>query len=51
MQTTPARGRHAAPRRAYGLGDTVTVAAVHLFVGRTMPAPTDAGQPGRHAAA
>lgn len=50
MQTLTDRGRHAAPRNLARLGDGITVTAVHLFVGRPMPAPTGAGQPGRHAA-
>jgi hypothetical protein len=42
--------RHHAPRRAHRIGDRLTVTAVHLIVGAAMPTPTDAGQPGRHAA-
>jgi hypothetical protein len=48
--TSTARGRHAAPNKPHRLGERVTVTAVHRFVDRPMPAPTDAGQPGRHAA-
>jgi hypothetical protein len=42
--------RHAFPRSSWRIGDRLTVAAVHLIVGRPMPAASGAGQPGRHAA-
>lgn len=40
--------RHAFPRSSWRIGDRLTVTAVHLIVGRPMPAATGAGQPGRH---
>ena len=40
--------RHQAPRRAFRIGERLTVAAVCLIVGAALPQPTDAGQPGRH---
>lgn len=42
-------GRHAAPRQAWRIGDRLTVTAVHLITGHQLPAPSGAGQPGRHA--
>lgn len=42
-------GRHAAPRQAWGWPvEALTVGAVHVIVGRRMPAPAPEGQPGRH---
>jgi hypothetical protein len=41
--------RHSAPRHPWRLGCRLTVPAVHLIVGRPMPAATDAARPGRHA--
>ena len=40
--------RHAAPNRSFRIGERLTVAAVFLIVGATMPQPTGAGQDGRH---
>jgi hypothetical protein len=41
--------RHTAPRHSWRIGCRLTVPAIHLIVGRPMPSPTDAAQPGRHA--
>jgi hypothetical protein len=43
--------RHAAPRSPRWIGERLTVAALHLILDRPLPAPTGAGQEGRHAAA
>lgn len=40
--------RHRSPRHPRQIGERLTVPAVHLIVGVTLPTPTDAGQPGRH---
>lgn len=40
--------RHQAPRRPHRIGESLTVKAVHLILGLSMPQPTDAAQLGRH---